>query len=297
MTAIEFVASLPMSQQNNTAKDNDQDQDQDPITKMRDQLIVRKKLHYHCRQINDIMCLIAVFGLVLMIIDTELRLNQVTATSIVLIRPLIGISTGILVGLIFYYHSINIRLYAINNHIADWRVTITIPLIVFILGEVLVCAIHPFPYNNKPTSMSSLLNDSGWIQMFLTLPMFARLYLIARSVTLHSPLVSAASSRTIGYLNRVPITISFILRALLQTYPALSWTCVMVVTLLVATWSLRVCEKAMWWPINPLLARSTESTSTFSSAIWLTIVTFTTVGYGDVTPLTYCGQGKTRQII
>ncbi|CAF2375522.1 unnamed protein product [Rotaria sp. Silwood2] len=170
------------------------------------------------------------------------------------------------------------RLYAINNHIADWRVTVTIPAIVIILSEALVCGIHPFPYDNKPSSISSLLNNSGGIQMFLTLPMFARLYLIARSVTLHSPLVSAASSRTIGYLNRVPITISFILRALLQTYPALSWTFVMIVTLLIATWSLRVCEKAMWWPINPLLSQSTESTSTFSSAIWLTIVTFTTVG-------------------
>jgi hypothetical protein len=107
---------------------------------------------------------------------------------------------------------------------------------------------------------------------------FARLYLIARSMTLHSPLVSAASSRTIGYLNRVPITVSFILRAFLQTYPAGSWSCVMFIMLLIATWSLRACEKGMWLPINSFPTRSTSSILTVSSAVWFTIVTFTTVG-------------------
>ncbi len=108
--------------------------------------------------------------------------------------------------------------------------------------------------------------------------MFSRLYLIARSITLHSTLVSAASSRTIGYLNRVPITISFILRAFLQTYPAGSWMCVMILMLIISTWSLRVCEKGMWLPIDSLKANITSSTSTISSSMWFTIVTFTTVG-------------------
>ncbi|CAF3405258.1 unnamed protein product [Rotaria socialis] len=287
LTAIDFVASLPMSQQNNIKKHDDQE----TFAAMKDQLIQRKKLHYRCRHVTDSMCLIAVFGLVLMIIDTEMRLNEIETIIIVIIRPLIGVSTAILVGLVFYYHSLNMRLYAINNHIADWRVTITISTIAIILFEALVCAIHPFPYKNKGLSIFTLFNKSAWIQMFLTLPMFARLYLVARSVTLHSPLVNAASSRTIGYLNRVPITISFILRALLQTYPAGSWTCVMVITLLIATWALRACEAAMWLPKISVSPQPNDSTSTFSSAVWLTIVTFTTVGYGDVTPRTYCGQG------
>ena len=104
--------------------------------------------------------------------------------------------------------------------------------------------------------------------------MFARVYLIARSVNLHSPLVNAASSRTIGYLNRVPITISFVLRAFLRTYPAGCWSCVMVTTLFIASWSMHACEKGMWMPIST----SSPSTSDFINATWLTIVTFTTVG-------------------
>jgi hypothetical protein len=142
---------------------------------------------------------------------------------------------------------------------------------------------------------------------------FARLYLIARSVTLHSPLVDAASSRTIGYLNRVPITISFTLRAFLQTYPAGCWSCVMMTILLIASWSMHACEKGMWMPITSSQSLPTTSTSTFINATWLTIVTFTTVGqfslsdrflfdnsvllgYGDITPQTYCGRGKIKEI-
>lgn len=108
--------------------------------------------------------------------------------------------------------------------------------------------------------------------------MFTRLYLIARSVTLHSPLVSAASSRTIGYLNRVPMTISFILRAFLQAYPVRSWSCVMVMTLLLISWSMHICETGMWFPTSLSSARQNTSGAKFGDALWFTIVTLTTVG-------------------
>ena len=108
--------------------------------------------------------------------------------------------------------------------------------------------------------------------------MFLRLYLIGRSVTLHSPLVNAASSRTIGCLNRVPMTISFVLRAFLQTYPVGCWSCVMFTILFIASWSMHACEKGMWMPIHSSPSRGNLSTSTFINATWLTIVTFTTVG-------------------
>jgi hypothetical protein len=111
------------------------------------------------------MCLVGLFGIILMIIDTELRSNQVNGIVIIFIRILITISTIFLVGLVLYYHAINIRLYTINNHIVDWRVTLSLNAILMIICEVLVCVIHPFPYVNQTSS-----NDFAWIDMFLTLP-------------------------------------------------------------------------------------------------------------------------------
>jgi len=161
MTAIDFVASLPMSR---TSSKSEYDE-QKAAVKIKHQLIERKELHFRRRQVNDIMCIIAVFGLLFMVIDTELRFNEVNTTIMIFIRPLISISTVILVGLVLYYHALDIRLYAINNHIVDWRVTLTIGTILMIVGEVVVCAIHPFPRNDKKTP-----NGSGWLEMFLTLP-------------------------------------------------------------------------------------------------------------------------------
>ena len=129
--------------------------------------------------------------------------------------------------------------------------------------------------------------------------MFFRLYLVARSVTQHSPLVDAASSRSIGYLNRVPMTISFILRAFLQTYPGICWSCMMTTLLLIMSWSLHACEQGMWFPIQTLSPASLPSASfasSFGNATWFTIVTFTTVGYGDIVLQTYCGRGSMKLI-
>lgn len=161
MTAIEFVASLPMP-----VKSSKVDYDeQKAAANIKHQLIERKKLHFRRRQLNDIMCIISLFGLALMIIDTELRLNEVNTTIMIFIRLLISISTVLLVGFVFYYHALDIRLYTINNHIVDWRVTLSIRAIVTILCEVVVCAIHPFPFNDKMSS-----NESAWLKIFLTLP-------------------------------------------------------------------------------------------------------------------------------
>ncbi|UJR11490.1 hypothetical protein I4U23_015670 [Adineta vaga] len=255
-------------------------------------LIQRKELHFRCRQVNDFMCIIALAGLLLMIIDTELRLNETNSKILIFIRPSISILTILLVGLIFYYHALDIRLYTINNHIADWRVTIDFRAILLIICEILVCSIHPLPFYDKPLS-----KDSAWLKIFLTFPMFGRLYLIARGVTLHSQLVNTASSRTIGYLNRVPVTISFILRAFLQIYPGSFWTSVLILLLFISTWLIRTCEKGMWLPIQSSSTEINSSLGIFSNAMWFTIVTFTTVGYGDLVPQTYCGQGTLRKMI
>jgi hypothetical protein len=137
-----------------------------PIWKIKRSLIERKELHCRCRRVNDIMCVTAMFGLVLMIIDTELRLNHISKMSIIIIRPLISVSSVMLIGLIGYYHVLDIRLYAINNHIADWRVTMKLRGLLMIICEVIVCSIHPFPY----ISESSSSDDVVWLEMILTLP-------------------------------------------------------------------------------------------------------------------------------
>lgn len=161
MTAIEFIESLQIS---GKSYHIDKDEEKASIN-IRNQLIERKQLHYRCKQVNDIMSFIALFGLFLMILDTELQSKQINGNLIHLLPILMTLSTIILVALIIYYHGINIRLYTINNHIADWRVTLDLNALLFISFEILICLIHPFPYFNRISS-----NKSNSLQMFLRLP-------------------------------------------------------------------------------------------------------------------------------
>ena len=161
MTAIEFIESLQMS-----GKNSHVDKDEEKVAiNIRNQLIERKQLHYRCKQVNDIMSFIALFGLLLMIIDTELQSNNVNGNVIHLLSILMTLSTMILIVLIVYFHGINIRLYTINNHIADWRVTLDLNAILFICFELVICLIHPFPFFNRIS-----LNKPNSLQMFLRLP-------------------------------------------------------------------------------------------------------------------------------
>ena len=161
MTAMDFVASLRMSQ----ASCKPEYDEQLAALKMKHQLIERKELHFRCRRVNDIMCIIAMLGLVLMIIDTEFAVQPNEFFLDCHHSSFHQYFNCYSFGLVLYYHIIDIRLYAINNHIADWRVTLTIRAILLIMCEIVLCAIHPFPRYSKASS-----NDSDWFEMFLTLP-------------------------------------------------------------------------------------------------------------------------------
>ena len=161
MTAIEFLASLPISRKSFEINFDDQRS----AANIRNQLIERKTLHFRCRYVNDIMCFIGIFGLTLMILNTEFQLNKSNENLIILISFLISLSTLILIILVLYYHALHIRFYTINNHIADWRLTLDLNAILFILFELFICIIHPFPFSTKISK-----KNSGWIEMFLRLP-------------------------------------------------------------------------------------------------------------------------------
>ena len=133
---------------------------------MKRNLAERKEFHFRCCRVTDMMCIIALFGIILMIVDTELRLSQISNTSDIIIRPLISISTVILLGLVIYYHMLDIRLYAVNNHIADWRVILTVENLLVTICEVVICSIHPLPFVNKLLP----LGEGCWLDMVLTLP-------------------------------------------------------------------------------------------------------------------------------
>ena len=93
-----------------------------------------------------------------MIIENELHFDWVNHGDIGPIwfmKLIISITTAILLGLILYYHYLDLQLYSIQNSLDDYRVGLTRKKICFIASELLICAIHPMPL----TSLNSNLKD------------------------------------------------------------------------------------------------------------------------------------------
>lgn len=153
--------------------------------------------------------------------------------------------------------------------------------------ELLVCAVHPIPGRFYFLWTTKLSNHGGkigsqWVpvDVTLSLPMFLRLYLICRVMLLHSKLFTDASSRSIGALNRINFNTRFVLKTLMTICPGTVLLVFMVSLWIIASWTLRQCERY-----------HDEEHANLLNTMWLIAITFLSVGYGDIVPNTYCGRG------
>ena len=94
------------------------------------------------------MCVLGLLGIVLMIIANELTFKEIKDRDTVgswVIKLFITLTTVALLGLIVFYHRLDLDLYRSQNALNDWRVGLTGPKITWILLEIAICAIHPMP--------------------------------------------------------------------------------------------------------------------------------------------------------
>ncbi|XP_028344584.1 small conductance calcium-activated potassium channel protein 3 isoform X3 [Physeter macrocephalus] len=204
------------------------------------------------------------------------------------LKCLISLSTIILLGLIIAYHTREVQLFVIDNGADDWRIAMTYERILYISLEMLVCAIHPIPgeYKFFWTARLAFSYTPSWaeadVDIILSIPMFLRLYLIARVMLLHSKLFTDASSRSIGALNKINFNTRFVMKTLMTICPGTVLLVFSISLWIIAAWTVRVCER---------YHDQQDVTSNFLSAMWLISITFLSIGYGDMVPHTYCGKG------
>ncbi|KAI1905121.1 hypothetical protein AGOR_G00012670 [Albula goreensis] len=250
----------------------------------------RRALFEKRKRLSDYALIFGMFGIVVMVIETELSWGAYGKESLysLALKCLISLSTIILLGLIIIYHAREIQLFMVDNAADDWRIAMTYERIFFICLEMLVCAIHPIPGNYTFTWTARLAfsyipsKTDADVDIILSIPMFLRLYLIARVMLLHSKLFTDASSRSIGALNKINFNTRFVMKTLMTICPG---TVLLVFTIslwIIAAWTVRACER---------YHDNTDVTSNFLGAMWLISITFLTIGYGDMVPNTYCGKG------
>uniref|UniRef100_A0A8C4XTX0 Uncharacterized protein n=1 Tax=Falco tinnunculus TaxID=100819 RepID=A0A8C4XTX0_FALTI len=165
------------------------------------------------------------------------------------LKCLISLSTIILFGLIIVYHAREIQLFMVDNGADDWRIAMTCERIFFICLEILVCAIHPIPGNYTFTWTARLAfsyapsTTTADVDIILSIPMFLRLYLIARVMLLHSKLFTDASSRSIGALNKINFNTRFVMKTLMTICPGTVLLVFSISLWIIAAWTVRACER------------------------------------------------------
>uniref|UniRef100_A0A9L0RH90 Potassium calcium-activated channel subfamily N member 3 n=1 Tax=Equus caballus TaxID=9796 RepID=A0A9L0RH90_HORSE len=250
----------------------------------------RRALFEKRKRLSDYALIFGMFGIVVMVIETELSWGLYSKDSMfsLALKCLISLSTIILLGLIIAYHTREVQLFVIDNGADDWRIAMTYERILYISLEMLVCAIHPIPGEYKFFWTARLAfsytpsRAEADVDIILSIPMFLRLYLIARVMLLHSKLFTDASSRSIGALNKINFNTRFVMKTLMTICPGTVLLVFSISLWIIAAWTVRVCER---------YHDQQDVTSNFLGAMWLISITFLSIGYGDMVPHTYCGKG------
>ncbi|XP_039661382.1 intermediate conductance calcium-activated potassium channel protein 4 isoform X2 [Perca fluviatilis] len=182
-------------------------------------------------------------------------------------------------------------LFIIDHNQVDWRIAMTSHRVLVITLELLVCVIHPvgtywevgFHANSSSSAPLCVSNHHREalmdVELLLSVLMFLRLYLVHRAILLHSKVLLSASYRSIGSLNNINFTFRFVLKILMNKYPARTLLVFILFFWLTASWMLTLCER-----------QTQATTGHMDTAMWLIAITFLTVGYGDVAPNTSCGK-------
>nr|XP_015221277.1 PREDICTED: small conductance calcium-activated potassium channel protein 1 isoform X2 [Lepisosteus oculatus] len=253
----------------------------------------RRALFEKRKRLSDYALIFGMFGIVVMVTETELSWGVYSKESSYsfALKCLISLSTVILLGLIIMYHAREIQLFMVDNGADDWRIAMTYERIFFIMLELLVCAIHPIPGQYVFTWTARLAFTytpsvaNADVDIILSIPMFLRLYLIGRVMLLHSKLFTDASSRSIGALNKINFNTRFVMKTLMTICPGTVLLVFSISSWIIAAWTVRVCER------DTMYHDKQEVTSNFLGAMWLISITFLSIGYGDMVPHTYCGKG------
>ncbi|OCT66664.1 small conductance calcium-activated potassium channel protein 3 [Xenopus laevis] len=250
----------------------------------------RRALFEKRKRLSDYALIFGMFGIVVMVIETELSWGLYEKNSMfsLALKCLISLSSIILLGLIIAYHAREVQLFVIDNGADDWRIAMTYERIFYISLELIVCAIHPIPGEYKffwTTRLAFSHTPSeaeADVDIILSIPMFLRLYLIARVMLLHSKLFTDASSRSIGALNKINFNTRFVMKTLMTICPGTVLLVFSISMWIIAAWTIRVCER---------YHDRQEMTCNFLGAMWLISITFLSIGYGDLVPNTHCGKG------
>ncbi|KAK7500232.1 hypothetical protein BaRGS_00008455 [Batillaria attramentaria] len=274
-------------------------------------LELRKRLMKRRRWLVNVEFMMAMLGIMLMVVENELyyanKLTEKDSAVSFVLKLFITITTVILLIAICLYYQAGIELRMFDGRVDDPFAVTPLYTWLTLVVELTVCAVHPFPGNVwRPDPSISCLDNvktlqvsipkwitcskcsaaseptmRGSIDGILSVLMMLRLYLVGKFIVVHSSILTDPTTQNVSAVSHVKININFVLKAALNNHPAEVITLMILTMYLVSVWSMRTCE---------LYYTDMPENQSVSEAMWLSAITFLTVGYGDLTPKTHCGR-------
>lgn len=182
------------------------------------------------RALNDVMVAVAIVGLLLAIVIQQLIIvnafgegvHSWNHPALISMRCVLSISTIVLAGLNVALQVYSVKLQSLNTNQRSVIVLMRAKHMALTAFELMLCAVHPLPidflvYQSEVNSLEPFFRESAVnLNMFLTVGMFVRLYLVARSVLLHHPLSRTSIAHLLRPMNRVRIGHGFVFRCMMS---------------------------------------------------------------------------------
>ncbi|KAL8559438.1 hypothetical protein ACOMHN_045235 [Nucella lapillus] len=248
-------------------------------------LQLRQKLLKRRRWLVNVEFVMAITGILLMVVDNELYYadRSVKDTTIsFLLKLAITITTLVLLGAICLYYQAGIELRMFDDRVDDPLAVTPMTTWLSLALELVICAIHPFPGNVQADFLAVDGSSSHTsVDGILSVLMMLRLYLVGKFIVVHSQLLTDPHTQSVAAVSHVKVNINFVFKAALNKHPAEVIAAIILAMYAVSVWSMRTCE---------LYYTSLPVSNSYSESMWLSAITFLTVGYGDLTPNTHCGR-------
>ena len=268
------------------AGDSDSEEDTGGILDQRriNEIFVRLKIS------EIVTCYFALLGIGCGIIDYEIsyddRSDDQKDHRIILECLCVVTSICLILGLVFRYR-LKLLLSQAKGTYSQYDTLVNTGLYRFLLVEVVLNSITPFPfiwdetynesYSDYSTNVDYRIND-----IFLLIMCMFRVYLLVRTSLTLSHFMDTRSQR-VCTMSGSDASFMFSIKSLMKKKPYSVLLSSLILSVALFGFVLRIFER-------PLSDASGQDFNSINNAFWVTLITMTTVGYGDFFPKSNIGR-------